>query len=48
MTMDVPLVSQMPDSSVLVKINEQISNLIWEGESRLESLGRNKNSKYSF
>lgn len=38
MTVDVPLVSQMPDSSILVKRIEQICNLIWKGESRLESL----------
>lgn len=44
MTMDVPLVSQMSDSSILVKINEWIHNLIWEGELRLESLGRKKDS----
>lgn len=40
MTVDVSLVSEMPDSSILVKINERIHNLIWEGKSRLESLGR--------
>lgn len=38
MTSDVPLVSQTPDSSILVKINEQVRNLIWEGGSRLKGL----------
>lgn len=38
MTIDVPLVSQMPGSSILVQINEQMCSLMWEGELRLESL----------